>query len=252
MSIARIQVILLPGLHGSGALFTPFIAAAPAWALPVAVSYPNTMPADYEQLAQYARQFIDFNRPFLLIGESFSGPAALHIAAAQPEQLRGVVLSASFVTNPRPLLSLLISGQRAMKLLSLPLPPGVLQWLLLGSNADANLLKQTANAIAAAGPAVLAARLDLIVRSDLRAMLSRCLAPVLYFRATHDRLVAEKSAREVARIHPGTKIAAFPSGHFVLQTSPQQCWREIETFLDAIETRGLENQPIYMTELLNI
>jgi pimeloyl-ACP methyl ester carboxylesterase len=230
----QIQVILLPGLHGSGALFSPIIAAAPAWATPVAVDYPNTIAADYEAISRYAERFIDFSRPFLLIGESFSGPVALHIAAAQPEQLLGVVLSASFITNPRPLLALLISQERVAKLLSLPIPPGLLQWLLLGKNAAEKLAKQTANAIALAGPAVLAARLDLIVRSDLRATLSRCLAPALYFRAVHDRLVSEKSAREVARCYPKTKIVAVESGHFLLQTCPQQCWQEIETFLDEI------------------
>jgi pimeloyl-ACP methyl ester carboxylesterase len=230
----QIQVILLPGLHGSGALFAPFVAAAPAWAEPVAVDYPNDLPADYAAIGRYAEGFIDFSRPFLLVGESFSGPAALHIAAAQPERLLGMVLSASFIINPRPLLASLISRERAEKLLSLTMPAGLLQWLLLGKNADPMLVKQTATAVASAGPAVLAARLDLIARADLHEVLSRCRAPLLYFRAAHDRLVTEKSAREVAHCYPKTKMVTVEAGHFLLQTCPQQCWREMERFLNKL------------------
>ncbi|MGR8932848.1 MAG: alpha/beta fold hydrolase [Gammaproteobacteria bacterium] len=222
-----IQVVLLPGLHGNGDLFAPFIATAPAWAEPRAVNYPPTLAEDYREISRFAARSIDFSRPFVLVGESFSGPVALQIAAEQPQQLRGVVLSGSFVTNPRPLPALFCSPERARKLLSLPLPASVVRWLLLGNSADAALPAQVKAAVAAVGPEVLAARLEMIVHADFRAELAQCTVPILYLRAVQDRVVAEKSLREIVCIAPQTQVVNIASGHFMLQTCPQQCWDAI-------------------------
>lgn len=227
----QIQVILLPGLHGSAALFAPFIAAAPAWAEPVAIDYPQDIAADYVELSRFANRFIDFGRPFMLLGESFSGPVALQIAAAQPINLLGLVLSGTFVTNPRPLLGLVCSRKCAEKFLSLPLPARLIKWLLLGKCADAALLQLVRFAIKAAGPKLLAARLDMIVRADFRAELAQCAVPILYLRALQDRVVTKRSLREILQIAPQAQVVCVETGHFMLQTCPEQCWRAITAML---------------------
>jgi surfactin synthase thioesterase subunit len=74
--------VLLPGLEGTGRLFARFTAAAvPALELQV-IAFPPDRRLTYAQLDELVRRQLPADRPFALLGESFSGPLALRIAAA--------------------------------------------------------------------------------------------------------------------------------------------------------------------------
>src|SRR5690349_11939308 len=99
----EIHLILLPGMDGTGELFGPLLAELPI-ELPVAVvSYPDRA-ASYADHVAVARTELPRDRPFVLLGESFSGPVAVRLAAEAPSNLRGLILCASFLTCPSPLL----------------------------------------------------------------------------------------------------------------------------------------------------
>lgn len=102
MADGRITLLLLPGLDGTSVLFEPLLEHLE---LPArAVDYPQRRPTGYADLLPAVRDICPRDRPFILLGWSFSGPLALLAAAERPPGLAGVVLCASFVTKPVPYL----------------------------------------------------------------------------------------------------------------------------------------------------
>ncbi len=100
-------LLLLPGMDGTGDLFDAFIAALPSAIDVVIVRYPRCEPLGYAELQALARAALPEKGPFVILGESFSGPIAISLAASAPSQLKGLVLCCSFARNPRPRLSAL-------------------------------------------------------------------------------------------------------------------------------------------------
>src|SRR5438552_17474544 len=97
-----LRIVLLPGLHGSDELAAPLLAQIPASFQARVVMYPKSRPYSYESLLKVLQDQIPQDEPALLIAESFSGPMAIRYAAARPDHVRGIVLSASFILPPAP------------------------------------------------------------------------------------------------------------------------------------------------------
>ena len=95
-------LVLLPGMDGGDKLFGPLRAAAPAGIDTIAIGYPPGPHNDYGDLLPAVRAQLPADRPFFLLGWSFSGPLVLLAAAERPPGLRGVILAASFVKTPVP------------------------------------------------------------------------------------------------------------------------------------------------------
>ena len=75
-------LLLLPGMDGTGDLFDAFVAALPATLDVVTVRYPAREPLGYAELQALARAAMPEKGPFVILGESFSGPIAISLAAA--------------------------------------------------------------------------------------------------------------------------------------------------------------------------
>ena len=69
------QLLLLPGMDGTGQLFEPLIAALPPTLRAVSVSYPVNDALGYEELLALIEAAVPPGR-FVAVGESFSGPLA--------------------------------------------------------------------------------------------------------------------------------------------------------------------------------
>ena len=123
-------LLILPGLDGTATLHTAFIeAAAPLFDSVEVVPYPPDRPLGYAELEVISRAAFP-EKPFVLLGESFSGPVALSIAADPPANLRGLVLSTTFATAPVPFLRTFAPLLHAVPF---PLPPSMLlSWWLFG------------------------------------------------------------------------------------------------------------------------
>jgi pimeloyl-[acyl-carrier protein] methyl ester esterase len=67
------QIVLLPGLDGTGKLFKRFIAAAPPDVSVTAIALPPQA-LDYAELADYAARSLPDGEGLVLVAESFSGP----------------------------------------------------------------------------------------------------------------------------------------------------------------------------------
>lgn len=102
-------LVLLPGMDGTGGLFSEFLEALGPGLHPIVVPYPPDQPLDYSQLESIVRSRLPSDQPFVLLAESFSGPIAISIAASAPRGLLGLVLCCSFARSPRPVFSVLRS-----------------------------------------------------------------------------------------------------------------------------------------------
>lgn len=90
-------IVLLPGLHGTADLFEDFVRAAPSGYDPRPLEYPVDERLGFRELGERLATSLP-DEPFLLLGESFGGGVALHLA----ERAAGLVLTATFASSPAP------------------------------------------------------------------------------------------------------------------------------------------------------
>lgn len=227
-----ITLVLLPGLDGTGTLFKPLLAHLPPEVRPLVVAYPTQERLGYEELLPRVLDALPRSEPFVILGESFSGPLAIMAAARSPAALRGVVLCASFVRNPLPVparLKYLVRG-----LYFRATPEFARSWALLGRYATPELRRVLCEAIDAVSPDVLTHRARSVLEVDVRHELESCRVPVLYLRGTHDRVVGRRNGDEVATLCSSARVVEIPASHFVLQAQPAAATAAVSEFLSAL------------------
>jgi pimeloyl-ACP methyl ester carboxylesterase len=226
--MALVTLVLLPGMDGTASLFEPFIAALGSEFEIVRVAYPNVGALGYSKLEAVARAALPAG-PYVLLGESFSGPIAISLAASASDNLKGLVLCCSFARNPRPF----FSGLRPLvSLLPVELAPvSVLGRLLLGRFFTVALQSALAQALAQVSGAALRARLQAVLGADVSAKLSAVKVPVLYLRASQDLVVPASASRLVVQLNPRTKVVELEAPHFLLQVAPFESAKVVATFM---------------------
>ena len=220
-------LVLLPGMDGTGDLFEPLVSALGPEVEVIVVRYPDE-PLDYRAHEEVAWSALPKNRPYLVVGESFSGPVAVAIAARQPPGLLGFVLASSFVFRPSSLLALLEPALKFLSLHRIPMP--VVDYFLMGRFASSELRAMYARALTRVSPGTLVARLRAIARVDVRTMFSRVAVPGLYLRATEDRLVSGASARLFESLASRARVVDIVAPHFLFQSNPVAAARAIREF----------------------
>src|SRR5688572_19308619 len=93
-------LVLLPGMDGTGELFAPLLEVLGSDIETLVIRYPDR-PLDYLEHESFVRAYLPHNRSYVVLGESFSGPIAISLAAAPPPGMLGYVLCVSFVRRPR-------------------------------------------------------------------------------------------------------------------------------------------------------
>jgi len=227
-----LTVVLLPGMDGTGALFEP-IAAELAQAFRVQViDYPTSGALGYAHLEQYVRKHLPTSDRYVLLGESFSGPIAVSIAASRPSGLVGLVLCSSFVRNPRPGFGWLrhIVGAAPVKLA----PLSALSALLLGRFSTPALRSSLATAMSRVSSEALRSRLRAVLSIDVSARLEEVAVPSLYLLAAHDRVVPISSLEHIQARLAQLQVATIDAPHFLLQATPGAAARAITEFLRSI------------------
>jgi pimeloyl-[acyl-carrier protein] methyl ester esterase len=178
----------------------------------------------------------------VLIAESFSGPLALIVADRCPRVL-GVVLSASFVERPFPSflaqVPAIVWGQS---------PPIALLSAML-TEGDRTLAKEIRRALVTVRGDVLASRAAVALNVDVRAELERYSRPLLYLRATRDRIIYARSAARVRALKPSAIVIPIDAPHMLLQCRPTEAWSHIKPFIERRDPQvskrddGLQNIP---------
>jgi len=213
-------------------MFAPFVERSPEWAQPIVISYDRNKAQSYEQLARHVLASINLQRAFLLVGESFSGPVALMVAARAPNNLVGVVLCASFAVNPRPLFSKLFFPALCRTLFHLGIPVWAIKHYLTGWAGSDDLVRAAASAVKSVSSRVLAARVGMVTRIDVTQELAECGAPLLYVAAKRDRLVSRRSVRIITDIKPDISVVEIDAPHFIAQSRPVEVWRAIDRLVE--------------------
>lgn len=225
------QVVLLPGMDGTGELFADFIAAVSGEFETKIVRYSTDICQSHSELAGLICVAIPADAPFVLMAESFSTPLAIHYASTKPPNLKGLVLCAGFASTP-------VRGWKRFVVLILApiafrfmLPNFVCKLLLLGPNAPASFVGAVRSAISLVRSNVLSDRLRSILACDFRADLAQVDLPILYIRAEQDRLVNASCLEEILRIKPETSVIAIPGPHLLLQREPVQTAKIVAGFV---------------------
>jgi pimeloyl-ACP methyl ester carboxylesterase len=104
-------------------------------------------------------------------------------------------------------------------------------WFLLGRFSTPRLENAFAQVLAQIAPDAFRARLTSIIEVDVTARLADVRVPVLYLRATRDRLVPARVSQEVLRSRPDTQVADVESPHLLLQTAPAVAAKLVKSFV---------------------
>ena len=221
------KVVLLPGMDGSGLLFEGFVAALGAATL--VVSYPPDEPLGYEQLEAFVQRKLPVAEPYILLGESFSGPIAIALAAKGLPGLKAIVLVCTFarMRPPRapPFLNAWFERLPFWKL-----PVALSARGLFGRFDGAAVRASLTRAIAGVEPMVWRIRMRCVLNVDVTPQLERIRVPILYLRAAEDRVVPTRASELIARVNPQVRLVTVPGPHALLQTNPQACAAALRAF----------------------
>jgi len=184
-------LVLLPGLDGTEIFLQPLLGALPDGVRPLVVTYPLAGPNRYADLLAVVREAVAGIGEFHVLGWSFSGPLALMLANAEPQRVRSVILSASFVRPPRPELAMLRFALRE---------PVIWLWRE-------------------------------VMKVDAREALRACRQPVLYLAASRDGIVPRRCIDEILSVRPAVKVVTIEGEHFAMYANPQAAARAITAFI---------------------
>lgn len=223
------HIILLPGLDGSGAFFTPFLQELPATVTTQIISYPRDGCATYEDVVEYVLNQIPRDTDYCILAESFSGPVALEIAALAPLRLKSLILVSSFCFSPLSPFKKSVSS-KLLFLLNLPIPASFIRWLLCDSD-DMNLSSRIVKTIDVLPFETLKGRVLSALNVDLRGALDDIEVPILLLSARLDRLLNKTTASTIKKYYDDAILVEIDGPHFLLQCKTDACLREIKQFL---------------------
>jgi pimeloyl-ACP methyl ester carboxylesterase len=222
-------IILLPGMDGTGGLLR-VLADQLALHRPVQLfAYPLDQPLSYAQLTTYVVERAP-NRPFVVLGESFSGPIAIEIAATHPQAI-GLVLASSFARHPLPAQFAALTGLLDLRWL----PKRLIATALMGSTATPELTARLHQVLATLPHEILQFRAREVLRVDKRDRLREITCPVLCLHGRFDYLVNRRQVDEIVIAQPRCQMHWFDSAHMLLATHPEAAVKAINHFCEPMD-----------------
>lgn len=213
------KLVLLPGMDGTGKLFSPLIRALSEFDCKV-IRLPETGSQDYSSITASVRGKLPED-DFVLVVESFSGPIGSALAREGIENMKGIIFVATFLSAPRKVL-LSIAHLLPLKFLStMPFSTYFHKILFLGSEASSdlvNLFKTTVNTLPTS---LIKARLSTMF--SLQAGSDKCGLPAGYIQAVSDNLVLSDKVDEFKYSFKNMVVKTVDGPHFILQAKPAEC-----------------------------
>jgi pimeloyl-ACP methyl ester carboxylesterase len=226
MAGAPPEIVLLPGLDGTGNLFERLVRFLPADLKVEIVRYPDDPTLGYAGYVKLVREAIG-NRQVFLLGESFSGPIAVRVATQLGTQIKGIVLAATFVKNPWPGWFI----RRIARIAPTTTPSRIRDVLLMGRFADAEMSAKVDEIVRTLPRSVRAARLGAIAEVDVQDDFARLACPVLVLHGRGDWLVPKTSMQNAVSAKGGARMIVIPGAHMLLQTQARMAAAEIVAFV---------------------
>jgi len=227
-TVGEVTLILLPGMDGTGDLFEPLLAELGSSFKTQVVRYPSSEPLDYDALIAIARRGLPGAGPYMILGESFSGPIAIRLASERPVGLAALILCASFVSNPIAWLPNLASlrGLVPIGLSARWFAP----WKLMGRFRTPERTALLLRTLARVPDGVLRARVRAAMAVNVSSQLAQVEVPILYLQGTEDGLITQRIVDAVRRSSPSMQVRPVVGPHCLLQCSAPEAAREIGEF----------------------
>jgi pimeloyl-ACP methyl ester carboxylesterase len=219
------EIVLLPGLDGTGDLFDRLAAGLADEFTVKVVRYPNDPSLGYAGYAELARNVIGRREVFLL-GESFSGPVAVRVAAQLGAQIKALILAATFLKNPWPGWFIRWASHTDPD----ETPKKIRDAILMGSYGDDELRNKVDRIVRALSRPVRTARLKAIAEVDVRDDFAKLSCPILVLHGRKDWLVSITAMQKAVCNKGGARIVAFSAAHMLLQTCADEAAMEIRAF----------------------
>jgi pimeloyl-ACP methyl ester carboxylesterase len=229
--VGTLPIVLLPGLNGTARLLEDVRSRLAAKRPAVIIDYPVDRKLGYGELIELVRGRLPEGR-FIVLGESFSGPIAIELAARMPERVAGLILTVSFARSPLP-----FGGSLARSWLSLrmPRPRWAMAAGLMGSQGTPELSRTLAETLASIPNEVAAFRVGEAIGVDKTARLKEVACPVLYIVGKRDWLLGRRPMHEVQRLAKQCEVAEIDGPHMLLATHASEAAQVIEGFCSRLD-----------------
>ena len=226
-------LVLLPGLDGTDVFLRPLVAALSPAIQPLVVTYPTSGAEDYGDALGIVRRATAGLSEFYVLGLSFSGPLAVMFAAEEPERVKGVVLVATFVRLPRPVLRFFRFACTGTTLWMWRIARRIPIWLLRSRRDPLRLAK--AETLRKVPARCFAGRARAVINVDVSATLRQCRQPILCISFARDRVVPRTNVEAILREAPSATHATVAGGHFTGCENSGAMADEVQAFLARVE-----------------
>ncbi len=227
-AVSVLPIVLLPGMDGTGELLHELAGLLEKKRPVDRISYPEHGALGYAALTRQARTQMPAT-PFVILGESFSGPIAIELAATLP-QVAGLILASSFARRPVPAML----APLARRLDPRWAPRSLINAALLGSTGTREQRTQLHQILARIGAETLQTRAAEAATVDKLAQLATITHPILYLHGTRDHLIPRRCLSEVLNAQPKTQVRHVDAAHMLLCTHASEAAQHINRFCDEI------------------
>ena len=241
-----VDLILLPGLHGSDALFASFEEElqnvsdkSELEIQTLTLHYPTDDSQSYSSLLNWLSTEIDLIKPrkqkTVILAESFSTPLALMLADRYPSIIQAVIIVGGFCSSP-------IVNNTAVAALSLiplrPLfmlkpPKAAIKHYLTGNEVSPAFVKNVQDIIRKAPAKTISNRVRAILDLDESMCPNLPDTPILLLQAEDDGIIPWETQNALENHFPHADSHWIESPHFILQTHPKLAAQHILKFLEA-------------------
>lgn len=228
------KLVLLPGMDGTGDLFSPLISALPGKYEPLVIVYPCDEALGYPELANLVHSKLPKGESFVLLAESFSGPVAVSVAASCPEGLCGLVLVSTFLRSPLPVPIFLhhLLGQ-----LPRVSPSWLSEKMLFGNYGSIALRQLLSIAISKVTTKVWRSRFLAVLSVNVVELAKKVMVPVLYLHPTKDHLLGGALGNQICQALPKVLCVEVSAPHALLQTKPKEAAMAILEFIENLQLK---------------
>lgn len=231
------NLILLPGLDGTGLLFANLINQLEEDFEVTSISYPSKSQCSLDDLAEIVKNQMPDPRNSVLLAESFSGLVALTLLEKLPVSPKGIIFGMCFVEPP---FQALLRVTSKFPITQIPwgcIPDAIYRRFCLGNLANKEQLENLKNVLSQVDPAAIFQRLRLIETFRIPKNSKNLEIPCLYIQATKDRLITNKSSIWFSQNFENFFLIEIPGPHFLFQSHVEQCAKSILNFNQCLEAR---------------
>ena len=162
----------------------------------------------------------------------FRSPIAIALAANATDQLKGLILSCTFASNPRPFLSKFSFLVPAIPITKFWLD--ITSKFLMNGFSSEKVYQQLKKTLPTVSPITLRSRLEAVINVDYSAKLTNIKVPILYLRGRHDYLVPASASELIFKLAKNVTLIELNSPHLLLQVAHKEAAANVQTFIEKV------------------